>query len=116
MDAKTKALQVLVLTRHIRAYLAKHDPKALEQAIAALGIELPVEPPEGELRFELEQLMGGGKWEAVWETKEQADYESPDHLSFETEGEAHFYAQKHWSHPSYVRVVAVRSIRTIEEG
>jgi phage terminase large subunit GpA-like protein len=32
------ALAVLILTPHIRAYLEKHDPRALEQARTALGL------------------------------------------------------------------------------
>ena len=35
--ALTNALKVLVLTPHIRKYLEEHDPKALEQAEAALA-------------------------------------------------------------------------------
>jgi hypothetical protein len=36
MKATTKALAVLVLTDHVRAYLFEKDPKALAQAIGAL--------------------------------------------------------------------------------
>lgn len=36
-DAITKALKVMVATPHIRKYLEDNDPKALQQAFAALG-------------------------------------------------------------------------------
>lgn len=35
------ALRVIVLTPAIRAYLLENDPKALEQALAALGGDKP---------------------------------------------------------------------------
>lgn len=38
VDTLTAALKVIVLTPHVRAYLAVMDPKALEQAQQALGL------------------------------------------------------------------------------
>lgn len=43
-DALRRAALVIQLTPHIRAYLAEHDPKALEQLDAALG-GCPAVPP-----------------------------------------------------------------------
>lgn len=37
-EAANKALKVLIMTPHIRAYLSVMDPKALEQAQAAAGL------------------------------------------------------------------------------
>lgn len=37
-DVLTNALNVLILTPHIRKYLEQHDPKALEQAECALAL------------------------------------------------------------------------------
>jgi hypothetical protein len=37
IDALRAALHVIVLTPHIRAYLAEHDPKALAQALKAIA-------------------------------------------------------------------------------
>jgi hypothetical protein len=113
-----KALRVLVLTPHIAEYLAAFDPKALEQATAALGLPpLSGEKDAGQDHWELEQRMGDGSWKTVWQTKEQADYETPGHLSFPTEFEARRYADHNWGEGSrHVRLVHVRSIRSIKEG
>lgn len=39
MTEHEKTLRMLVLTPHIRAYLTKTDPKALDQALKALGFD-----------------------------------------------------------------------------
>jgi len=39
-----KAIEVLILTPHTRAFLEQHDPKALEQARDAIGYKAPAPP------------------------------------------------------------------------
>jgi hypothetical protein len=57
VDTLTAALKVLVLTPHVRAYLAVMDPKALKQAQQALG--LPVAPGGSPALVELMESFRG---------------------------------------------------------
>lgn len=78
----TSALQVLVLTQHIHQYLKQHDPKALEQAIAALRDTLP-EDGRGLFEERLGQATSEASQTKVWEARIKVFLPMP-HWSFES--------------------------------
>lgn len=67
------------------------------------------------VHWELEQLMGGGAWSPVIETKEQANDRPPGRLTFYTLDAAKRYAFRNWSSPKYVRIIRVVKARFLEE-
>jgi len=77
----TNALQVLVLTPHIREHLKQHDPKAYEQALKALRETLTGEELE---RFEerLAQVSNEGGKMKLWGARIMVYLPQP-HWSFQ---------------------------------
>ena len=74
------------------------------------------------IQYQLEEKMGDGKWSRVYETKEEADYESPSYKSFPTAELAREYANKgslRWSAGALdrkvVRVVVVTTTVAVLE-
>ena len=69
------------------------------------------------VQYQFEEKMGGGSWSRVYQTKEEADYETPRYVSFVSEADARAFAADggggRWSKDGIKRgVVRLLCVRT----
>ena len=66
--------------------------------------------------FQLRQLMGGGSWADVYQSKEEDDYcQEPNLLTFASRAEAEEGIAARYRCREHVRIVTVRTIRTEDD-
>lgn len=76
------------------------------------------------VQYQLEQKMGDGSWSRVYQTKEEADYETPAYVSFQTKEEAEAFGNSEDGYRGWgpncirrgiVRILCVRTTITVVE-
>lgn len=83
----------------------------------------PKKVPLGDVEYQLEQKMGDGSWSRVYQTKEEADYETPCYVRFATKQLAREYVAANGAgrysadaiERGVVRLIEVRTTVTVVE-